>query len=50
MAEQKTRLVHEDRAKVETRMNSGAENLKKATDLMRGVLYAMPRVASLIPE
>jgi len=50
MAEQRTRLEHEDRAKVETRIYSGAEKLKKATNLMRGVLYAILRVASLIPE
>jgi len=50
MAEVRTQLEHAERAKVETRMNSVAEKLKKATDLMRGVLYAVPRVASLIPE
>jgi len=50
MAEEKTQLEHADRAKVETRRNSRTVKFKKATDLMRGVMYSMPKVASQIPE
>jgi len=50
MAEEKTQLEHADRAKVETRLNSRSEKLKKAADLMRVILFSMPKVPSQIPD